>query len=42
MDWDRKWLVDFSAGKTQPALFNCSNNVGAIDVKITRTVLEEK
>ena len=35
MDWGKKWLVDFNAGKTQI-------NTGSIDVKIDRSVLEEK
>ena len=34
MDWGRKWLVDFNAGKTQLVLFDHSNKTGAIDVKI--------
>ena len=34
MDWDRKWLVDFNAGKTQLVSFDRSNNTGAIDVKM--------
>ena len=42
MDWGRKWLVDFNAGKTQLILFDQSNNTGAIDVKIDGSVLEEK
>ena len=42
MDWDRKWLVDFNAGKTQLLSFNWSDNIGAIDVKIDGSVLEEK
>ena len=42
VDWGRKWLVDFSAGKTQLVLFDRSNNTGAIDVKIDGSVLEEK
>ena len=42
MDWDKKWLVDFSAGKTQLVLFDRSNNNGSIDVKISGSVLEEK
>ena len=42
MDWGRKWLVDFNAGKSQLVLFDqSSNTVGAIDVKIDRSVLEE-
>ena len=40
--WSRKWLVNFNAGKTQLVLFDCSNNIGAIDVKIDGSVLEEK
>ena len=43
MDWGRKWLVDFNAGKTQLVWFDdWSNNTGAIDVKIDASVLEEK
>ena len=42
MDWCRKWLVDFKAGKTQLVLFEWSNNTGAINVKIDESVHEEK
>ena len=42
MDWSKKWLVDFNAGKTQLVLFDWSNNTGAIDVKMDGSVLEEK
>ena len=42
MDWGRKWLVDFNAGKTQQVLFDQSNKTGAIDVKMGWSVLEEK
>ena len=42
MDWGRKWLVDFNAGKTQLVSFDRSNNTGAIDVKMNGSVLEEK
>ena len=42
MDWGRKWLVDFNAGKTQLVSFDQSNNTGAIDVKMDESVLEEK
>ena len=41
MDWGRKLLVDFSAGKTQLALLDWSNNTGANDVKMDGSVLEE-
>ena len=34
MDWGRKWLVDFNAGKTQLVSFDWSKNTGAIDVKM--------
>ena len=40
--WGRKWLVDFSAGKTQLISFDQSENTGAIDVKMDGSVLEEK
>ena len=42
MDWGRKWLVDFNAGKTQLDSFDQSDNTGAIDVKMDGSVLEEK
>ena len=42
MDWGRRWLVDFNAGKTQLVSFDRSNNTGAIDVKMDGSVLEEK
>ena len=42
VDWGRKWLVDFSSGKTQLVSFDRSKNTGAIDVKMNGSVLEEK
>ena len=42
IDWGRKWFVDFNDGKTRLVLFDCSNNSGAIDVKVDGSVLEEK
>ena len=42
VDWDKKWLVDFNAGKTELASFDQSNNNGSIDVKMNGSVLEEK
>ena len=42
MDWGRKWLVHFNAGKTQLVSFDWSKNTGAIDVKMVGSVLEEK
>ena len=42
MDWGKKWLVDFYAGKTQLVSFDWSNNTGAIDVKMDGSALEEK
>ena len=41
MDWGRKWLVDFNAGRTQLVLFDWSNKAGVIDAKINGPVLEE-
>ena len=38
VDWGRRWLVDFSAGKTQMISFDRSNNTGAIDVKMDGSV----
>ena len=34
MDWGRKWVVDFYAGKTRRFSFDCLDNSGAINVKI--------
>ena len=34
VDWGKKWLVDFNAGKTQLVSFDWSNNNGSIDVKM--------
>ena len=38
----KKWLIDFSAGKTQLVWFDQSNDNGSIDVKMDGSVLEEK
>ena len=42
VDWGRKWLVDFNAGKSQLVFFDRSKNTFAIDVKMDGSVLEEK
>ena len=42
MDWGKKWLVDFNAGKTQLVSLDCSNNNSSIDVKMDGSFLEEK
>ena len=42
LNWVRKWLADFDAGKTQLVWFDWSNNTGAIDVKMEESVLEKK
>ena len=42
MDWGKKWLVDFNAGKTQLVSFDWSNNNGSIDMKMDGSLLEEK
>ena len=42
VDWSKKWLVDFNAGKTQLVLFDQSNNNDSTDVKMDEFVLEEK
>ena len=41
MEWGKKWLVDFDAGKPQLVLFDQSNT-GAIDGKMDESVLDEK
>ena len=42
VDWGKKWLVDFSAGKTQLVWFDWSNSNGSFDVKMDGSVLEGK
>ena len=42
VDWGRKRLLDFKAGKTQLVAFVRSKNTGAINVKMNGSVLEEK
>ena len=42
LDWGKKWLVDFNAGKTQLVSFDRSNNNGSIDMKMDGSVLQEK
>ena len=42
MDWGKKWIVDFNAGKSQMVSLDRSNNNGSIDVKMDGSVLEEK
>ena len=42
VDWGKKWLVDFSARKTQLVSFDQFNNSGSIDVKMDGSVLEKK
>ena len=42
VDWGRKWLVDFNAGKTQLVSLDRSKSNGAIDLKMDGSVLEEK
>ena len=42
VDWGKKWLVDFNAGKTQLVLFDGSNNTGSVDMKMDGIYLEEK
>ena len=42
VNWGKKWLVDFNAGKTQLVSFDWSNNNGSIDVKMSGSILEEK
>ena len=34
VDWERKWLVNFNAGKTQLVSFDQSKNTGVINVKM--------
>ena len=41
MDWGRKWLVNFNAGKTLVS-FDWSKNTGAIDVKMDGLTFSSK
>ena len=38
MDWGKKWLDDFNAGKTQLVLFDQSTGTGAVDLKADGSV----
>ena len=42
VNWGKKWLLDFNAGKTQLVSFEQSNNTGSVDVKMDQSILEEK
>ena len=42
MVWGKMILVDFNTGKTQVVSFDQFNNNGSIDVKMVRSILEEK
>ena len=42
VDWDRKWLVDFNAGKTQLVSLDQSKNTSAINVEMDGSVLQKK
>ena len=42
VDWGRKWLVDFNAGKTELILFDWSINFAAIDMKLDGSILHEQ
>ena len=42
VDWGRKWLYDFNAGKTQQVSPEWSNNTGASDVKMDGSVPKKK
>ena len=41
LDWVKRWLLDFNAGKTHLVLFHWSDN-GSTDVETNGSVLEEK
>ena len=40
LDWGKKRLVDFNAGKTELVSFDQSNTNGSIDVKMNGSVFE--
>ena len=41
LDWGKKWLADFNAGKTQRISFDRSNSTGSIDVFPRKTSVAE-
>ena len=41
LDWGKKWLADFNAGKTQLVSFDRSNSTGSIDVFPRKTSVAE-
>ena len=41
VDWDKKWLVDFKAGKTKLVSLDQSNNDCSIDVKMVGLLLRK-
>ena len=42
MDWGKKWLLDFNAGKSQLFFFDRSSNNGSVNVKLDGSVFDEK
>ena len=40
MNWGKKWLFKFNAGKTQLVSFDWSNSTATVDVKMDGSVLE--
>ena len=42
VDWGKKWLLEFNAGKIQLVSIDQSNDTGSIDVKMDGSALEEK
>ena len=40
MDWGRKWIVGFNAGKNQLVSFDWSKNIGVIHVKMDMSVVK--
>ena len=42
VDWGKKWLLDFNAGKSQLLSSDQCKNNGSVDVKMDASVLEEK
>ena len=42
MDWGKRWLVEFNAGKTQLVSFDRSNNTGSMHEKMDGSILKEK
>ena len=42
MDWGKKWLLHFNAGKSQLVFLDRSSNNGSVNVKLDGSDFDEK